>query len=50
MIEARFVSLAAGKLTVETAAGKSYTFPLQRLNEESRARAQALGNPADTEG
>ena len=41
-IEARFVKLEGNKLTVETTAGKSYTFPLQRLDQKSQQRAKQL--------
>ena len=41
-IEARFVSLKNNQLTVETDAGKSYTFPLDRLDQTSQAKAKKL--------
>lgn len=41
-LQASFVSLIDGKLTVETATGKAHTFPLKRLSQESQARAKDL--------
>ncbi len=42
VVKARFVSLEEERLTVENAAGKSYTFPLKRLDQESQAKAKEL--------
>ena len=41
-VKARFVNLNDGRLTVETEEGKSYTFPLGRLDPKSQARAREL--------
>ncbi|MGI9244853.1 MAG: hypothetical protein ACR2RV_28880 [Verrucomicrobiales bacterium] len=41
-VEARFVSLENDEITVETDAGKSYTFPLERLDRRSRMRAEEI--------
>ena len=48
VVKARFISLQDGKLTVETATGKSYTFPLDRLGEKSQARAKALAGERES--
>ena len=42
VLRARFVRLEDGELTVETAAGNPYTFPLKRLDRESQAKAKRL--------
>ena len=47
VIEARFVKLQGETLTVETAAGKSYSFPLGRLEAKSQARAKQLASSFD---
>ncbi len=41
-LQARFVSLAGDKVTLEMEDGKTYTMPLERLAEASRKRAKAL--------
>lgn len=43
----RYLELKDGELTVETVAGKSYSFPLQRLGKKSQARAQQLFDAGD---
>ncbi len=43
-LEAKFVSLDGESVTLETAAGKRYTLPLERLDSFSAARAQQLGD------
>lgn len=45
-IQASFVKLAAGKVTLKDAAGKEYTLPLDSLSPASQARAKELGAPA----
>ena len=47
VVKARFVSLKGGELTVETASGKSYTFPLGRLDKNSQAKAKQLAGNKD---
>ena len=47
VVKARFVRLEDDKLTVETAAGKSYTFPLDRLDQKSQAKAKELARDKD---
>ena len=42
VVQARFVALKDELLTVETAAGKAYTFPLDRLDQKSQAKAKQL--------
>lgn len=41
-LQATFTSLIDGKITIVNAAGKTYTFPMERLNEASQARAENL--------
>ena len=41
-IHARFISLNGDQITLEMAHGKSYTMPLERLNEANQERAKAL--------
>jgi hypothetical protein len=42
-IQARFLSLANGKITLELSDGRTATLPLDRFNADSQARARELG-------
>lgn len=41
-IQARFISLIGDQITLEMPNGKSYTMPLDRLNESSQKRAESI--------
>jgi hypothetical protein len=41
-VDARFINLENDEITVETETGKSYTFPLRRLDRRSRVRAEEI--------
>jgi hypothetical protein len=45
-LQATFVSLANGKVTLRSAAGKDYVLPLESLSAVSQARAKELAAPA----